>query len=325
MFAARNLPLDSSLKFSILLAVPSCCTFTMLHYGSLSAVAQNAVMIEPESEPSPEQSVTSAEQSAPIPAASIPPAATSPAALACCITARRMRMHRKRPCKICTWRNKVLPVPDSPVSECHTPLNEMHESDRSDINIALMEAKHTQPNQIWMEILRTEKLKAGCPIDDLDPLGRRWFRLPTRDMRPLARHPSDHHQTTTSFIKDWSDKEIVPSVKPGDEYGTFVVYHQTKLQHLVEGHEKAAGSKGVLKDMGMSNGTWHGDGIGVYAYASPPYELFTPGDGYCILELKTHMALTRVKGGSKGRYPPLFLTGYPMGSQIGYIQIQIHL
>ena len=61
---------------------------------------------------------------------------------------------------------------------------------------------------------------------------------------------------------DWSGKEIVPSVKPGDEYGTFVVYHQIQLQHLVQGHEKAAGSKGVLKDMGMSNGTWHGDGIG---------------------------------------------------------------
>ena len=94
----------------------------------------------------------------------------------------------------------------------------------------------------------------------------------------------------------------MPSLKPGDEHGTFIVYHTIKLQHLVQGHEKAAGSEGVLKDMGMSNGTWHGDGIGVYAYASAPYELLTPGDGYCILELKTHMALTRVKGGSKGRY-----------------------
>ena len=81
MRAARNLPLDSSLKFGILLAVPSCCTFTMLHYGSLSAGAQEAAMIEP-AEPSPKQSVTIAEQSAPTSAASIPPAATSPAALA---------------------------------------------------------------------------------------------------------------------------------------------------------------------------------------------------------------------------------------------------
>ena len=320
MLVARNLPLDSSLKFSILLAVPSCCTFTMLHYGLPSAVAQKAVMIEPELE------VPIPEQSAPIPAASIPPAAISPAVLACCITARRMRMDKKRPCEICTWRNEVLPDPDSPVSDEHTPLNEMHESGRSHWNIAIMAAMHTLPNsQIWMDILDTEKLVAGCPIADRDAEGRKWFRLPTRGMRPLARCPADHHQTTTSFIKDWSGKEIVPSVKPGDEYGTFVVYHQIQLQHLVQGHEKAAGSKGVLKDMGMSNGTWHGDGIGVYAYASPPYELFTPGDGYCILELKTHMALTRVKGGSKGRYPPLFLTGYPMGSQIGYIQIQIHL
>ena len=36
MLAARNLPVDSSLKFSILLAVPSCCAFTMLHYIRLA-------------------------------------------------------------------------------------------------------------------------------------------------------------------------------------------------------------------------------------------------------------------------------------------------
>ena len=36
MRAARNLPLDSRLKFSILLAVPSCCAFTMLHYIRLA-------------------------------------------------------------------------------------------------------------------------------------------------------------------------------------------------------------------------------------------------------------------------------------------------
>ena len=161
MRAARNLPLDSSLKFGILLAVPSCCTFTMLHYGSLSAGAQEAAMIEP-AKPSPKQSVTIPEQSAPTPAAWIPPAATSPAALAYCTTARRVRMHRKRPCKICTWRNAVLPDPDSPVSDCHTPMNEMHESDCSDLNIALMADMHTKPNQKRMEVLSTQKLEAGC-------------------------------------------------------------------------------------------------------------------------------------------------------------------
>ena len=161
MFAARNLPLDSSLKFSIccssyIAVAPSpCCTI----YGSPNAAA----MIEPEFEPSPElQSVTIPEQSAPIPAAWIPPAATSPAALAYCTTARRVRMHRKRPCKICTWRNAVLPDPDSPVSDCHTPMNEMHESGRSDLNIALMADMHTKPNQKRMEVLSTQKLEAGC-------------------------------------------------------------------------------------------------------------------------------------------------------------------
>ena len=43
----------------------------MLHYGSLSAGAQEAAMIEP-AKPSPKQSVTIPEQSAPTSAASIP-------------------------------------------------------------------------------------------------------------------------------------------------------------------------------------------------------------------------------------------------------------
>ena len=47
----------------------------------------------------------------------------------------------------------------------------------------------------------------------------------------------------------------------------------------------------------------HGDGVGVYAYASPPYELFSIGDQWCMLELKVHPYLTGLKGGNtKGRY-----------------------
>ena len=222
-------------------------------------------------------------------------------------TSSSMLAYRKRPCPICVWRNAVLPndEPDSPVSDFHTPVNEMHDSDRSDINIDIMTAMHNKPHQIWIDILSTEKLVTGCVIFPLarhDPKGRRWFRFPTRSMRSMSLHPAAHHQTETTVINDYHGETIVPSVKPGDVHGTFTVYHMTKLEHLVQGHEKAPGSDGILKGGGMCNGTWHGDGIGVYGYASPPYELLSPGDGYVILELKTHMALTRVKGGSKGRY-----------------------
>ena len=59
---------------------------------------------------------------------------------------------------------------------------------------------------------------------------------------------------------------------------------------------------GVLKDAGIRNGSHHGDRVGIYAYASEPYELFNPGDGWCIVTLKCWPFLTRVKGGSRGRY-----------------------
>ena len=73
-------------------------------------------------------------------------------------------------------------------------------------------------------------------------------------------------------------------------------------RHLISAHEKAPGSNGILVDSGMRYGSRHGDGIGVYAFASPPYDRFLLGDEWCMLELKVRPALTRVKGGSRGRY-----------------------
>ena len=80
------------------------------------------------------------------------------------------------------------------------------------------------------------------------------------------------------------------------------MYHVCKLEDLVQPHHNAPGSNGILNDGGMSYGCWHGDGIGVYCHASLPYELFQVGDGWCVLERFCHAHLTRVKGGSKGRY-----------------------
>ena len=134
-------------------------------------------------------------------------------------TARRVRMHRKRPCKICTWRDAVLPDPDSPVEDCHTPLNEMHESDRSDLNIALMADMHTKPNQKRMEVLSIQKLEAGCFIAGHD--GRKWFRLPTRSMCPLARHPCIRPLTPTNAVRQRLQQEGRKSMLEGDASAHF--------------------------------------------------------------------------------------------------------
>ena len=80
------------------------------------------------------------------------------------------------------------------------------------------------------------------------------------------------------------------------------MFHMTKLVNLVEPHERSVGSCGILEDGGMHNGCTHGDGIGVYCYAIMPFELFSEGDGWVMLELRCHDRLTRVKGGSRGRY-----------------------
>ena len=127
-----------------------------------------------------------------------------------------------------------------------------------------------------------------------------WMRFPTSNMRPMCTVPSSHllHlRSTTAYIIDYHQRVI----NPADD-GTFIVYHMVPLVHLVSGHPQAPGSSGILKDAGMRNGSHHGDGIGIYVYASPPYELFKPGDRWCILEIRCWPFLTRLKKGSRGRY-----------------------
>ena len=84
--------------------------------------------------------------------------------------------------------------------------------------------------------------------------------------------------------------------------GNFIVFHMLPVMHLALEHKRAPGSSGIFQDGGMRYGSNHGDGIGVYVYVSPPYELFNPGDQWCMLTLRVRPYLTRVKGGSKGRY-----------------------
>ena len=106
-----------------------------------------------------------------------------------------------------------------------------------------------------------------------------------------------HLRSTTAYIIDYHQRVI----NPADD-GTFIVYHMVPLVHLVSGHPQAPGSSGILKDAGVRNSSNHGDGIGIYVYASPPYELFKPGDRWCILEIRCWPFLTRLKKGSRGRY-----------------------
>ena len=87
-----------------------------------------------------------------------------------------------------------------------------------------------------------------------------------------------------------------------DQEGMFTMYHCVKLEHLARPCLELGRSRGILPDEGMRYGSKHADGVGVYAYASEPWELFFPGDGYAFLELRMHGNITRVKGGSKGRY-----------------------
>ena len=194
-------------------------------------------------------------------------------------------MHRKRPCKICTWRNAVLPDPDSPVSDCHTPMNEMHESDRSDLNIALMADMHTKPNQKRMEVLSTQKLEAGCFIAGHD--GRKWFRLPTRSMCPLARTPTNavrqclQQEGRKSMLEDDASANVEPSSHP-------------KARSRIP-PAPAASSQHVAE----------ADGPPEASSSSSSAALHPPAPTHrAVHAAPAHMALTRIKSGSRGRYPP---------------------
>lgn len=218
---------------------------------------------------------------------------------------------RLEECRICVWRNFVLPkeTDDDIVDKCHTPLALLQLSSRSEANKFAM---HEELPSLWKEICNTFKLQRGSPFlppqaaspmnaprlatSGCQPL-RSWFRFPMRNMRPMSLRLSAHFQAQTDHVDDYEGRRV-----QRDAEGKFTVYHFTKLMNLVQPHEQSVGSGGILKDGGMRYGCMHGDGIGVYCWASRPYELFSEGDGWVMLELRCHGSLTRVKGRTRGKY-----------------------
>ena len=183
------------------------------------------------------------------------------------------------------------------VDECHTPVALLQLSKkRSDMNKRIMLAMHEELPLIFLEICLTRKLHAGVPFS-WPKAPKSWFRFPLRNMRPMSPSPASHFQAETDYVVDYEGRLV-----QRDADGKFTMYHCTKLMNLVQPHEKSVGSGGILKDGGMHYGCVHGDGIGVYCYASRPCELFCEGDGWVMLELRCHGCLTKVKGGSRGRY-----------------------
>lgn len=160
---------------------------------------------------------------------------------------------------------------------------------------SLAMAYHEKPDDTWMQILNTCTLFAGEP----SCAHPGWFRWPLRNSRPMSTDMvyRQHFAHACTSMSSWDGSTVLP-----DASGMFTMYRCLQVESLVNGHPDASGSNGVLHDGGLSHGTWHGDGIGVYAYSYFPERWCSAGDGWCILELRSLPHWTRVAGGTRGRY-----------------------
>ena len=201
-------------------------------------------------------------------------------------------------CAKCVWRNQVLPCEQGSHEVGHEASDMENETEDVREGRArrrdLLRAMHTIPDGIWLRILNTYKLMSGIPFR----MGvHDWFKFPLRNMQPWRHCISSHLQTLTESITDSAGFNYYAAHR-----GFYTVWHQICLEHLVSGHPKSPGSRGVFVDGYMRYGIPHGDGVGVYFYASPPIDNFSPHDGWGMLELRVRPYLRRVQGGSPGRY-----------------------
>ena len=223
------------------------------------------------------------------------------------------------PCSICKWRAAVLPpvggggrddIQEEPEDEdqyesknVHTPVHQMPLT-RSPRSVDMQIAFHQMPNEVWTDILQTQTLCRGQRTFP-DPKGREWTFFDMRYVRQLTGtgEHATHFQHVVEEIHSWDGTRIVLP-----ETGFYTMWHQTPLQNLIRPHPDMVnynyynGQGGILRDGFLRHGMPHSDGIGVYSYAAWPFELFNPNDNWALLELKMAPHMTRVKGGSKGRY-----------------------
>ena len=206
-------------------------------------------------------------------------------------------------CPVCRWRERVLPhnQGEAPHPSCRVLRLPTLITDTEDV-VATLEKEplrtrsdmHKRPPKLWIDILSTKKLWG--PTTGFAPNGTRWYRFACRDMRPVSLLSSSH--LSTDYIEDFYGNRI-----KRDENGMFAMFKCVPLEALVTATLGSSGSEGILKDGGMRYGYLHDDhGAGVYTDASPPWELFPPGEENALLQLHMHANITEAKHGPKGRY-----------------------
>ena len=108
-------------------------------------------------------------------------------------------------CKICAYRNVVLPETDrsSPHETLHTPRHLIDQgiTRRAEVNRKIMRAMHEEPPVLWRRVLDQHKLHGG-DVADVDSRGRFWMKFLRRNMRALQQLPSAHLQTETPYLMD---------------------------------------------------------------------------------------------------------------------------
>lgn len=219
---------------------------------------------------------------------------------------------RRRFCEICHWRHEVL-INDFPES----PRSNYHDDGEYDFTPRrmILDALHSPIPDMWKQILETRSLTTGRLIPSRPGSNFAWMRFELDD---VSVHLPEKFSDRDFCIDDrW--------YKKGDFAGPF--YHNTKVTSLIQGHENAPGSCGILtgkyldsrdeprrhrgnRSAVLNYGTCTHDRIhGVNFYTDGGTETFSEYPmgttdsalAWCSLELNVSCA-TKLRGGRSGRY-----------------------